>query len=273
MLLLTLFLVLSVTGSILLTIHFASGIVAVLFAAAVFCGIYLALIVLFLLILYISSLFVDLSKEQVRRSRYFTFLVHQFLHITFFFAGIRIHAKGLELVPKDKTFLLVSNHIYDLDPCIYMLKMPWAKLGFISKKENYSLFVVNKAMHKLQCVPVDRENDRMALKSIIKTAHILREGEHSMGAFPEGYESKDGKLLPFRNGVFKAAQRSGVPIVVCVLRGTKEIARNMFRRCTHVEMEVLGVIPAEEITNQVTRSVGDRIHEMMEEALERKSAV
>ena len=89
-----------------------------------------------------------------------------------------------------------------------------------------------------------------------------------MGVFPEGYESKTGELLPFRNGAFKIAQKAQVPIVVAVLRNTKQIAKNMFRRRTDVDMEILGVVPVEELMGVPTKDVGDRIHKMMEQALE-----
>ncbi len=273
MILLILFLIVSVFGAVLFATQLASGWMAAVVGAALFCVIFLALVVLFLLVLYISSLFVDLSKPQRKQSAYFRFLADQFLWLACLFGRVRIHSTGLELVPRDRPFLLVSNHIYDYDPIIFILAMPWAKLGFISKKENYTMFVVNKLMHKLECVPVDRENDRAALKSILHTADILKAGKHSMGVFPEGYESKSGELLPFRNGVFKIAQRANVPIVVSVLRGTKAIPGNLFRRRTDVELEVLGVVPTEEISGVLTRDIGDRIHQMMLDALERKGAV
>ena len=49
---------------------------------------------------------------------------------------------------------------------------------------------------------------------------------------------------------------------------TKQIAKNMFRRRTDVDMEILGVVPVEELTGVPTKDVGDRIHKMMEQALE-----
>jgi len=273
MVLLLLFLALSAFGAVLFSTRIAADVMAAMWGVLLFLGLFLGFLIVFLLVLSFSTLFVDMSKEQKKRSGYFSFLTQQFLYLAFLFAGVRIHKKGLELVPRDQPFLLVSNHIYDFDPCIFLLAMPWAKLGFISKKENYSLFIANKVMHALHCVPIDRENDREALKSILRTAAILRTGAHSMGVFPEGYESKTGQLLPFRNGVFKIAQRAEVPIVVAVLRGTKQIPKNMFRHRTDIDMEILGVVPVEELTNVLTRDVGDHIHAMMEKALEKERAV
>lgn len=244
-----------------------------LLAPGLYFGTFLALLLLFAVVMFVSIMLVSLKKEQKNRSPWISFLVDQFLAIAISFARVRIHTKGLEMVPKDQPFLLVSNHIYDLDPVIFMRVMPWAKLGFIAKKEVYDMFLINRAMHALHCLPVDRENDRAALKTIIRTAQILKTGEHSMAVFPEGYESKSGVLLPFRNGVFKIAQRAEVPIVVAVLRGNRKITKNMFRRRTDVSMEILGVVPVEEHKGVMTQEVGDRIHVMMEKALEKEAAV
>ncbi len=273
MLLFILFIILSLAGGSWLAIRLSTGGWIIPCALGLSVGFFLAFLVLFALVMLISGCFVDLEKEQKTRSRWFSFLIDQFLFIGFLFGGVRIHKKGMELVPRDEKFLLVSNHIYDFDPAIFIQAMPWAKLGFISKKENYTMFFVNKVMHRLHCLPIDRENDRAALKTILKAAQILKTCDHSMAVFPEGYESRSGELLPFRNGAFKIAQRAGVSVVVAVLRGTTDIPKNMFRRPTHVDMEILGVIPAQEICNVPTQVVGDRAHLMMEEALARKGAV
>ena len=274
MLLFYIFNFISIACAVNLGIQFGSSpLNAGLLTLGLYFGIFFALLLLYAVVLFVSIMLVDLKKERKCRSRWIGFLVDQFLAIVLDFARVRIHTKGLEMVPRDQPFLLVSNHIYDLDPVLFMRVMPWAKLGFIAKKEVYDMFLVNRAMHALHCLPVDRENDRSALKTIIRTAQILKTGEHSMAVFPEGYESKSGVLLPFRNGVFKIAQRAEVPIVVAVTRGNRKITKNMFRRRTNVSIEILGVVPVEEHKGVLTQEVGDRIHVMMAEALKKEAAV
>ena len=268
MLFFCLFLVLSAIGAVILAPQLASGGWIAAVGIGLFAGFFLAFIILFALVVWISSLFVDMTKEQKTYNRYYGFMARQLVGLTIKLANIHVHAKGLEAVPRDGVFLLVSNHIADLDPAIFLHCIPWARLAFISKRENERIYLVNKYMHAIQCQSINRENDREALKTILKTVEILREGDHSMGVFPEGYESKTGELLPFRNGVFKIAQKAQVPIVVAVLRNTKQIAKNLFRRRTDVDMEILGVVPVEELTGVPTKEVGDRIHLMMEKALE-----
>ena len=96
-----------------------------------------------------------------------------------------------------------ANHLSLLDPLILHIYTKKSQLAFISKRENDQLFIVNKLMHKTLCQPINRENDREALKTILKCVDILEQDKASIAVFPEGYTSRTGHLQPFRNGVFK----------------------------------------------------------------------
>ena len=189
------------------------------------------------------------------------------LKAVWFVGGGKATIIGTENIPTDRPVLFVGNHRSMMDVVLAGSLIPFP-VGFISKKELEKIPLLHMQMVDINCLFLDRKDDRQALKTILKTVEILREGDHSMGVFPEGYESKTGELLPFRNGAFKIAQKAQVPIVVAVLRNTKQIAKNMFRRRTDVDMEILGVVPVEELTGVPTKDVGDRIHKMMEQALE-----
>ena len=120
-------------------------------------------------------------------------------------------------------------------------------------------------MHKLQCQLINRENDREALKTILKCIQILKEDKASVAVFPEGgILSEDGQLHHFRPGVFKIAQKANVPVVVCTLRNTKDVVKNIKHlRPSSVEMRVLDVIPAEELKGVTTVDVAHRCYDLM----------
>lgn len=142
---------------------------------------------------------------------------------------VKIHTTGLEKLPREGRFLLVCNHLSLLDPLILHIHTKKSQLAFISKRENDRLILVNKLMHKTLCQPINRENDREALKTILKCVDILKTDRASIAVFPEGYTSRTGHLQPFRNGVFKIAQKAKVPIVICTLRGAAPIFHNAAR--------------------------------------------
>ena len=177
---------------------------------------------------------------------------------------MRLHTKGLENTPKDGRFLLVCNHLFIADPGIVLHCFRKSQLAFLTKKENYSLPFIGAFMHKILCQPIDRENDRQALKSIIKCIQLIKEDKVSVCAFPEGYTSKDGRVHPFRPGVFKIAQKTGVPIVVCTIQNTREIFKNLRHlRHTDVELHLVDVIPPESYAGMNTVALSDMVYEKM----------
>ena len=236
-----------------------------------FAGSFLALVLLFLLVVLISCLFVDPKKLLEKPSGYFRFLLNEFCRLALALGGVHVNVTGLEKVPRDSRFLLVSNHRFAFDPLVFYSSMPWADLAFLSKKENFSIFVVAQIMRKVLCLPVDRNNDRESLKSILKAIQFIKDDKASIAVFPEGRTNRTADpLLPYRCGVFKIAQKANVPIVICSLVNSRAILRNMFRKHTEVWLDVLDVIPAEELAGKTTIEVGERVHAVMEAGVVRR---
>ncbi|MGM9550546.1 MAG: lysophospholipid acyltransferase family protein [Faecousia sp.] len=208
--------------------------------------------------------FVDMDKPQEHDSKFYRAVMYIYIEALINLVLVRIHTRGLEKVPTQGRFVLVCNHLFIADPGVLLHCFRKSQLAFVTKQENEKLFVIGKIMHKILCQPIDRENDRAALKTIIKCIQLIKDDEVSIGVFPEGYTSRDGKLHHFRNGVFKIAQKANVPIVVCTIQNTRQIFRNLARlKHTDVELHLVDVIPAEELKGKTTVDIGDRVYEMM----------
>ena len=207
---------------------------------------------------------VDMDKPQEHDSKVYRVVMHVYIEALVSLVLVRIHTKDLEKVPTKGRFLLVCNHLFIADPGVLLHCFRKSQLAFVTKQENQKLFVVGKIMHKILCQPIDRENDRSALKTILKCIQLLKDDEVSVCVFPEGYTSKDGKLHHFRHGVFKIAQKANVPIVVCTIQNTRQIFRNLAHlKHTDVELHLVDVIPAEELKGKTTVEIGNRVYEMM----------
>ena len=205
------------------------------------------------------------QEEDDRRYRVVTDLI-----IESVLPVLRIHVKksGLEKMPKDGRFLLVCNHTDNSDPIILLYCLAKYQLAFISKRENRDMFVIGPMMHKIQCQLINRENDREALKTILTCIRILKEDKASVAVFPEGGIDDDLLLHHFRPGVFKIAQKANVPIVVCTLKNTKVVVKNLMKwKRSDVQMKVLEVIPAEELKGITTVDIADRCYRLMAEDL------
>lgn len=229
-----------------------------------FVGIYGLLFLLAVAFLWAICAVVDLDKPQEEDSPFYRRIMHLYIEALIQLVRVRLHTKGLENTPKEGRFLLVCNHLFIADPGIVLHCFRKSQLAFLTKKENYKLPFIGAFMHKILCQPIDRENDRQALKSIIKCIQLIKEDKVSVCAFPEGYTSKDGKLHPFRPGVFKIAQKTNVPIVVCTIQNTRQIFKNLKHlRHTDVELHLVDIIPPEAYAGMNTVALSDMVYEKM----------
>ena len=177
---------------------------------------------------------------------------------------VKVRMRGIENIPTDGRFLLVSNHLDNIDPVVFYYCFPKSQMAFVGKKETKNMFLVNKVMPKLLCPTIDRENDREALKSILRCISLLKNDTVSIAIFPEGRINKFRKLAHFRPGVFKIAQKANVPIVVCTLRGTNHVIGRLLKlKGSCVEVRLLDVIPAEDLQGQTTVDIAQQVYDIM----------
>lgn len=231
-------------------------------------GSFLALVVLTFLAVWIMALVVDTEKPQEKDSKFYRFAVNCVVEAAIPILSVRMHAEGLEKTPKEGRFLLVCNHLNEMDPVVLVHCFRNSQLAFISKMENRNMFIVGKLMHKIQCQLINRENDREALKTILKCVEIIREDRASIAVFPEGYIKPDRKLHRFRSGVFKIAQKTKIPIVVCTLRNTQYVFHNGLRlKPTDVYLHLVEVVQPETYAGMSTVDLGNYIYEMMAQDL------
>ena len=221
----------------------------------------------FLFLMYLCKR-VDQDVPQEEDDRLYRIMTNLIIESVLPVLRIRVKKSGLEKMPKDGRFLLVCNHTDNSDPIILLYCLAKYQLAFISKRENRDMFVIGPMMHKIQCQLINRENDREALKTILKCIQILKEDKASVAVFPEGGIDDDLLLHKFKPGVFKIAQKAQVPIVVCTLKNTKVVVKNLAKwKRSDVQMKVLDVIPAEELKGVTTVDIAQRCYKMMAEDL------
>ena len=232
-------------------------------------GSFLGILLLAFLAILVMTAFVDLEKEQKQDNGLYRWVLYVVADAAHTVLQVRVHKKGLEKLPADGRVLLVCNHLDNVDPVIIMHQVKrYQKLAFIAKREVGKMFVVGKFLHKMLGQRVNRENDREALKTILKCIEVIKEDKASIAVFPEGGILGGNVLHPFRHGVFKIALRTKVPVVVCTLWGTQNIFHNGLRlKPTDVDFHVLGVIRPEDYQNMTAVELGKLAYEMMAEDL------
>ncbi len=135
--------------------------------------------------------------------------------------GMRIQVEGREKVPAG-VCLFVANHTSFVDPVGIVWAIP-RRICILAKKSLFSIPIIGWAFRMAGFVPVDRSNRESAIASVNAAAASMKAG-NSFLAYPEGTRSFDGRLLPFKKGVFAMAIQAGVPVVPMALAGAHKIA-------------------------------------------------
>ncbi len=144
--------------------------------------------------------------------------------------GVKLTVIGRENVP-DEAVLFVSNHrgFFDI-----IMTYPLCEnlTGYVSKKEMAKVPLLSHWMRLLYCLFLDRSDMRNGMKMILDAVKSIKNGISIM-IYPEGTRSKgedEREMLPFHEGSFRIATRSGCPIIPVAVTGTSAIFEDQFPR-------------------------------------------
>lgn len=230
-------------------------------------GSYFAMHAVYMAIMYIITLFMHNKDSINKQSGFCRLSCVAIAEIMCLYAGVKVHIKGAEKLPNEGRFLFVSNHRSMFDPLIVIDKLRKYNISFVSKQANIDLPIAGELACGAGFLPIDRENNREALKTINKAAGYLKSDMCSIGIYPEGTRSKTDALLPFHSGSFKIAQKAGVPVVIASVKGTENVKKNLLRRKTDVTLHILDVISAEEAKTTPTVDMAERAKTLIEASL------
>ena len=214
-----------------------------------------AVVVLYLAVWLISPLFI--SKKVMtydRNSKFYRWLLNSSTGIAMKILRVKIHTTGFEKIP-DGRFLLVCNHRSNFDPIISWYAFRKYQPAFISKPENFNVFLYGRIIRKCCFLPIDRTNPRNSMKTILDAVDLIKRDEVSIVVYPEGTRSKRLKLLKFHAGVFKIAQKANVPIVVATIQGGETIKDRYPWKRSHIDIDVLDVFDRNKVKSETSEQL------------------
>lgn len=174
-------------------------------------------------------------------------------------AGVKTFVKGQENIPTDTPVLFVSNHqsFYDIPVLITSLDKPH---GFIAKTGTEKIPMIYTWMEFLNCVLIDRENPREAVKALNAAAEKIKSG-YSMIIFPEGKRSMCDDVNEFKSGAFKIAQKTGVPIVPVKIDGAYKAmeANNLWMTPADVNVTILPPVYTDGLSREDWKALPEKI--------------
>lgn len=230
----------------------------------------LAALFLFILFLFLYSLSINKKKPIEKQDKFCRWAVDIVIPAFNWLCGARLCVTGLEKLPKDERFVAVSNHRSMFDPTTAIHAFRGYNVAFVSKPENFRIPLVGGYMHGIGSVAIDRDNDRQALRDILKAAEYVKQGMCSMCIYPEGTRGNGKELLPYHAGSFKLAQRAESGLAIVATHGTENVKSNLFFKKTKVCFDILEFIPAREVKAKKASELAEYSMQLVSEHLAKK---
>lgn len=223
----------------------------------------LAVVVGYLLIWAITPYFINPKKEYNKNSKFYRWLLNSSTGIAMKIMRIKVHTTGFEKIPENTRFLLVCNHRSNYDPIISWYVFRKYTPAYISKPENFNVPIYGRMIRKCCFMEIDRQNPRNSMSTILRAIELIKSNEVSVAVYPEGTRSKKLRLLKFHNGVFKIAQKTGVPVVIATIQGTEKVYKNYPFKRSHIYIDILDVVPADVAKSQKTEITAEYARNLM----------
>ena len=193
-------------------------------------------------------------------------IVNWAFRVVLFISGAKATVIGQENIPTDCAVLYILNHRSYFDILLTYVRVP-RPTGFIAKKEmeHYPLLVT--WMKNLHCLFLDRKNIKEGLKTILTAIDQVKHGI-SICICPEGTRNKTSEtLLPFHDGSFKIAEKSGCPIIPVTINNSSAIFEDQFPKMkkTHVVMEYGKPIYLDQLDKEDRKFISGYVKKIIEE--------
>jgi 1-acyl-sn-glycerol-3-phosphate acyltransferase len=129
----------------------------------------------------------------------------------------RFRTSGTPPPDPRRPYVVVSNHESFAD-ILLISHLPW-EMKWLSKAELFKVPVLGWLMRLAGDVPVRRGEGRSAVEALQRCRSVLK-NKVSVMIFPEGTRSPTADMLPFKDGAFRLAIDTGVPILPLAVSGT-----------------------------------------------------
>lgn len=188
--------------------------------------------------------------------------------------GVSVTVIGEENVPTDTPVLYVGNHRSYFDILLTYVRVP-RPTGYIAKKEMLRYPFLVTWMKNLHCLFLDRKDLKQGLKTILEGIEKVKSGI-SICIFPEGTRNKvNDTFLPFRDGSFKIAEKSGCPIVPMSIYNSAGIFEDHLPKIkkAHVILEYCPPIYINDIPKAERKLISTQVQDIIKEAYFKNKAM
>jgi 1-acyl-sn-glycerol-3-phosphate acyltransferase len=176
-----------------------------------------------------------------------------------------VKISGAKIENPRRPYVVVSNHESFAD-ILLLCNLPW-EMKWMSKVEILRIPYLGWMMSLAGDIPVDRGSRESAVKALEMCRQTLKHKVPVM-IFPEGTRSTTDDLLPFKDGAFRLAIKTGVAILPLAIVGTRDALAKHDWRFGRADAHVR-VLPPVEVSGYTLKTVDslkDQVRNMINEA-------
>jgi 1-acyl-sn-glycerol-3-phosphate acyltransferase len=173
-----------------------------------------------------------------------------------------VRISGEQISNPRNPYVVVSNHESFAD-ILLLCNLPW-EMKWMSKVEILRIPYLGWMMRLAGDIPVDRGSSKSAVKALEQSRQTLRR-RVSVMIFPEGTRSTSEELLPFKDGAFRLAIKTGTPILPLAIVGTRDALAKHDWRFGRADAEVR-VLPPIDVSGFSLREV-DTLREQVRDMI------
>lgn len=234
---------------------------------------FLVLVLLFSYVLFLVEWVIGKISKEAKDYSSLRFVQWGF-RVILAIAGVKITVKGKENI-LDEAALYVGNHRSFFDVLIAYVQCE-RLTGFIAKDAIEKIPSLRVWMRNLYCLFLDRKDPRAGMKTILQAIEYIKQGV-SIFIFPEGTRNKGDELtlLPFKEGSFKIATKTGCPIVPVSINNSAEIFENHMPRLkkTHVIIEYGTPIYPAELSREELKVLGAACQQIISDTINKNASL
>ena len=138
--------------------------------------------------------------------------------------GVRLRIRQVGHLDPHQTYIFMANHQSNIDIPVLVQALAPSQLRWMAKRELLRVPFFGWALWASKHIVLKRARSKDVAAAITSACEKLAQGI-SVVVFPEGTRSTDGRLLPFKRGGFRLAEKAGVPIVPITLNGSGRLMK------------------------------------------------
>src|SRR5579872_1346084 len=141
--------------------------------------------------------------------------------VTMKLAGAKLIVRRAPGFDPARTCFLIINHVNLFDPFVLYATIPQYFRG-LELESHFRIPVYGWMMKRFGNVPVPDIHRPSDLKRMWRMTRAALDSGVSVAVFPEGQRTRDGRVGPFKDGVFRMAMNFGTPIIPVSVVGAFE---------------------------------------------------